>query len=194
MDNTVGSQQQNIISGTLLGDGLLERNGRFVRLVVDHSIHQEAYVRWKAEAVALLHPSVSFKSRFDPRTKRTYYHCILRTRTSPQLERYVSLFYKGKQKHVPEILPEIINPQMLAVWIMDDGYKRSDCNALRLNTQGYPFAEQKIVQRTLAKLSIISNVQKHKTHFVVYIPSRSMNRLRNLVQPLLIPSMAYKLA
>ena len=194
MDNTVGSQQQNIICGTLLGDGLLERNGRFVRLVVDHSASQEAYVRWKAASLTSLHPIVILKARIDPRNQRTYTHCILRTHTDPVFEKFVSLFYKGKRKCVPKNLSAIITPQMLAVWIMDDGYRRNDCNAMRLNTQGYSFAEQKIVQRALAKLSITSTIQKHKTHFVVYIPSRIMGRLRTLVQPLLIPSMAYKLA
>ncbi len=194
MDNTVGSRQENIIVGTLLGDGLLERNGKFVRLVVDHSASQEAYVRWKAEGLVSLHPSIILRERIDPRNQRTYTHCILRTRTDPTLEEFVPLFYQGKRKCVPKKLPGMLNPQMLAVWIMDDGYRRSDCNALRLNTQGYTFAEQKIVQRTLAKLSITSNIQRHKTHFVVYIPSRSMSRLRAVVQPHLISSMVYKLA
>ena len=194
MDNTVGSQQRNIISGTLLGDGFLERNGRFVRLVVDHSASQEAYVRWKAEGLAPLRSSIPFKRRIDPQNQQTYSHCILRTHTTPLFEKFVSLFYRGKQKCVPENLPAMINPQMLAVWIMDDGYRRNDCNALRLNTQSYTFAEQKIIQRTLAKLLITLTIQKHKTHFVVYVPSQSMSRLRTLVQPFLIPSMAYKLA
>jgi hypothetical protein len=189
MDNTVGSQQENIICGTLLGDGLLERNGRFVRLVVDHGASQEAYVRWKAGGLMPLPSSVTLKKRIDPRNQQTYMHCILRTHTDPLLERFVSLFYKERQKCIPENLPRMINPQMLAVWIMDDGYRRNDCNALRLNTQCYTFAEQEVIQQSLAKLSISSNIQKHKMHFVVYVPSRSMSRLRTL-----IPSMVYKLA
>ncbi len=194
MDNTVGSQQQNIIFGTLLGDGFLERNGVYARLVVDHSTAQEAYVRWMADALSSLHPSISVKERFDPRYKHIYAHCILRTHTSPLLEKFVQLFYRGKRKYVPEIVSKIINPQMLAVWIMDDGYRRNDCNALRLNTQSYSLNEQRIIKRAFAKLSIVTHIQRHKSHFVVYIPSGSMERLRTLVRPFLIPSMGYKLA
>lgn len=193
MDNTVGSQQRNIICGTLLGDGFLERNGTYVRLVADHSVSQGQYVHWKAQQVLLLRPSIIFKKRIDQRTLRTYKHCILRTRTSPLLEEFFLLFYRRKRKCIPKMLPKMINSQMLAVWIMDDGYKRNDCNALRLNTQGCTFHEQKIIQQSLAKLSIASTIQKHKTHFVIYIPSGAMNRLRILVQPFLIPSMKYKL-
>lgn len=194
MDNTVGSQQENIIFGTLLGDGCLERNGKFTRLVIDHSVKQKAYVCWKADNLSVLSPSVSIKERFDQRTNKTYNHCILRTHTSPLLEKYVFHFYNEKRKCVPDKLPEMLNPQMLAVWIMDDGYRRNDCNALRLNTQSYTFLEQKIIQQAISKLSIQANIQKHTSQFVIYIPSKSMNRLRTLVRPFLIPEMAYKLA
>ena len=194
MDNTVGSRQESIICGTLLGDGLLERNGTFVRLVTDHSAAQAAYVHWKAGWLTPFCPTITLKERADRRTHRTYSHCILRTRTSPLLERYVALFYKGTHKRIPVMLPTMITPPMLAVWIMDDGYRRNDCNALRLNTQGYTFPEQRIVQRALVTLSIQSTIQKHTKHFVVYIPSKSMGRLRAIASPHLIPSMKYKLA
>lgn len=195
MDNPVGSQQHNIIVGTLLGDGFLERNGHHVRLVIGHSVRQKVYLDWKTRHLLSLKPRISNIKRFDLRTDKIYEFSIMRTRSLPELEQYARLFYgSGRSRHIPKELPQLLNPQMLAVWIMDDGYKRNDCNALRLNTQSYSFVEQKIVQQALAKLSIVSNIQKHKKYFVVYIPSRSMNRLRKLVQPFLIPSMVYKLA
>lgn len=194
MDNTVGSQQHNIIAGTLLGDGLLERNGTYVRLVIDHSAKQRTYVRWLADELASLQPTIINRLRFDVRTNRTYSHCILRTRTSPSLEKYVALFYQERRKRVPQILPQLMNPQLLAVLIMDDGYRRNDCQALRLNTQSYHLGEQRVIQRALKKLSVESTIQKHKTQHVVYIPSKAMPRLRTLVRPHLITSMKYKLA
>ena len=194
MDNTVGSQQRNIICGTLLGDGFLERNGKFVRLIIDHSNKQKEYVQWKAHKLFPLVSKISVKPRFDERTKRVYTHCVLRTHTSELLEEFVSLFYRENRKYIPMELPHIINPQMLAVWIMDDGYHRNDCNALRLNTQSYTVHEQKIVQDALQQLALDATIQKHKSQFVVYIPSRAMTRLRTLVRPFIIPRMAYKIA
>lgn len=194
MDNTVGSQQRNIICGTLLGDGFLERNGKFVRLVIDHSNKQKEYVSWKANNLLPLVSKLSIKSRFDERTKRIYTHCVLRTRTSKLLEEFVSLFYRENRKYIPRDLPQMINPQILAVWIMDDGYRRNDCNALRLNTQSYAAHEQKIIQNALKQLALETTIQKHKSQFVVYIPSRVMTRLRTLVRPFIIPEMAYKIA
>ena len=58
MENTVGSRQDNMIVGTLLGDGFLERNGLYVRLVADHSVKQAEYVCWKAKILEALRPVV----------------------------------------------------------------------------------------------------------------------------------------
>ncbi len=83
---------------------------------------------------------------------------------------------------------------MLAVWIMDDGYRRNDCNALRLNTQGYSYADHQVIKESLKKLGIESTIHRQTKHFVTYIPSASMDLLRSTVTPYIIPSMAYKLA
>ncbi len=194
MDNTVGSQQRDIIIGTLLGDGFLERNGKNVRLVIDHSLSQEKYVIWKKEQLYGIPSVVSIKKRKDIRTNKFYHHCILRTRTLSLFEEYVKLFYKNKRKHIPHELPKLLSPRMLAVWVMDDGYRRNDCNALRLNTQSYFYEEQRVIQQSLQTLNIQSTIQKHKNAFVIYIPSKSMERLRSCIRPYVIPSMAYKIA
>lgn len=194
MVNTVGSRLRNIIIGTLLGDAILERNGNYTRLVIDHSSSQEEYVKWKSERLNTFCPSVKTKERFDNRTRKMYSHCILRTHTSPTFEDYVQLFYQERRKIIPRELPIIINPHILAVWIMDDGYRRNDCRAMRLNTQGYNFEEQKIIVSSLSALQISSTIQKHKNSFVVYIPSQSIETLEKIVRRFIIPSMKYKIA
>ena len=193
MDNTVGSQQGNIIIGTLLGDGFLERNGKYVRLVIDHGIKQKFYLEWKRHKLKYLAGKVIKKLRFDSRTGKFYGHCIFRSHSLPNLEDYYVLFYKGRKKIIPQNLPKIINPQILAVWIMDDGYRRNDCNAMRLNTQGYSVIEQAIIQKALKTLGLESRIHKQRKKFVIYIPSDSMNRLRQLVSKLIIPTMKYKI-
>lgn len=45
----LSTHQQNVLIGTLLGDGHLERDGRYVRLKIDHAWSQAAYVWWKFE-------------------------------------------------------------------------------------------------------------------------------------------------
>ena len=45
----LSSRQKEILIGTILGDGHLERNGNGVRLRVDHGMHQAEYLKWKYE-------------------------------------------------------------------------------------------------------------------------------------------------
>ena len=75
------------------------------------------------------------------------------------------MFYTKKVKHITTSLPNIINPQILAVWIMDDGYKRNDCNAMRINTQSYTYDEHKVIHRSFKNLLIDCHIQKHKAGF-----------------------------
>lgn len=158
MDNTVGSQQDTVIIGTLLGDGFLEFNGTYTRLVIDHSMKQKEYVSWLQSQLHPLPTSLIFRNRYDRRTGNTYGHCILRTKTSQYFEKYVKLFYPNGIRRIPTSLPLIINPRILAIWIMDDGYKRNDCNAMRINTQAYTYDEHIIMQKSLMKLSLDTTI------------------------------------
>ncbi len=193
MDNTVGSRQGEIIIGTLLGDGFLERNGNYVRLIIDHSTKQRSYVEWMYKELKSFGGQVVYKKQFDPRTNQFYHHSVFRSQTSPALEQYYSLFYRDKRKSIPLALPKIITPLILAIWFMDDGYRRNDCNAARLNTQSYTIKEHEIIQQALSTLGIQSTIHKQKQNLVIYIPSHSMNRLRQLLKGLIIPEMEYKI-
>jgi hypothetical protein len=193
MDNTVGSRQGDIIIGTLLGDGFLERDGTHVRLIMVHSFKQKSYVEWKAQQLTSLRGQVLDKQRFDSRTQKFYYYSSFRSQTSPFLEKYYQLFYQNGRKIIPSKLPKIITPLILAIWLMDDGYKRNDCNALRLNTQSYTIEEHYIAQRALSVMGIASKVHKQGKYLVTYIPSRSMSQLRRTVREFVIPDMEYKI-
>ena len=193
MDNTVGSRQGDIIIGTLLSDGFLERNGTNVRLIMDHSLKQKSYVKWKTRQLISLNGQVLDKRRFDSRTQKSYYHSLFRSHTSPFLEKYYKLFYQNGRKTIPLKLPKIITPLILAVWLMDDGYRRNDCNALRLNTQSYTAEEHSVIQQALLIMGIESKIHKQSKYLVTYIPSRSMNQLRRTVREFIIPDMEYKI-
>ncbi len=190
----MGSPQRKIIIGTLLGDACLERNGKHVRLKIEHSAKQRIYIEWKYNHLRYLGGKITFRKRFDNRTSKYYESYTFRSHSRPELEEFFELFYLGNIKQVPSQLPKIITPLTLAIWIMDDGYKRNDCNAIRLNTQSYSLEEHVIIQTALLSLGIQSQIQKHKDTFVTYIPSRSMDYLGNLVSNLLINEMRYKIA
>lgn len=73
--NPVGSRGaisrrcSDVVIGTLLGDGCLERNGVNVRLRIDHSVKQSSLVWWKFRELAELNPSAPrIVRRVDCRT------------------------------------------------------------------------------------------------------------------------------
>ncbi len=193
MDNTVGSRQREVIIGTLLGDGFLERNGRYVRLIMDHSWKQVDYLKWKCSMLKNIKGRTVQKERFDRRFNKNYRCCVFRSQSIPELEDYYNLFYRRGRKVLPRELPKIMTPRSFAVWIMDDGYNRNDCAALRINTQSYTAQEHFIIQKTLLVFGIESSIHRQKKNFVTYIPSRSMDRLRQLIGPFIAPTMKYKI-
>jgi len=195
MGNTVGSQLREIIIGTLLGDGYLERNGRYKRFVCGHGWKQQEYITWKFNLLSeLTQCRLNSRTWQDPRNDRIYSGFQLRSITSPLWDEFYDLFYKDNRRIIPKNLPDMISAQVLAIWIMDDGYRRNDCNAMRLNTQGYDYREHQVIKRSLKKLGIESTIHHQAKYLVTYIPSSSMDVLRSKVRPYIVPSMEYKLA
>ena len=83
----------------------------------------------------------------------------------------------------------------LAYWIRDDGSKHG--KGLHLNTYNFSEAEHILLINVLkTKFNLNVSVHPHSAHGGkgrLYIKVESINKLRNLVMPHMIPSMHYKL-
>jgi hypothetical protein len=85
---------RDIIVGAILGDACLERNGKHVRLRIDHSHLQQPLVAWKYRQLAELNPCPPRRVEVhDPRTGKTYIHSRFDSRSSEVLDEYFDLFY-----------------------------------------------------------------------------------------------------
>ena len=206
MDNTVGSQknltskQKEVLMGALLGDGALELNGRYPRLRIDHAIKQKSYVEWKYEIFRGLTTRgiKQFSSKLDSRTKKRYSHCKFDTISTPLLNEFYEIFYalgKKRKKKIPnDIVTLLRNPLSLAVWYMDDGYKRNDCNALRISTDGFTFEEQKLLQKCLKRnFEIETKLHRKGRYWNIYIPNSQVKNFCSIVKPYIISEMNYKI-
>lgn len=202
MGNTVGSQkeltqrQKNIIIGTILGDGTLELDGRNARLKLDHSEKQKDYLLWKHRELFNISSAFHFYSQKpDLRTKRKYKHCQFNTLSLESLNFYYGEFYKNGRKSLSYNIVRLLNnPLSLAVWFMDDGYQRSDCNALRLNTDCFIFEEQTLLIECLKRnFNVEARIHKKGRYWNIYIPSKYANFFCGIVEPYIIPQMRYKL-
>ncbi len=195
----LSTQQADVLIGTWLGDGHLDRDGRYVRLKVDHAWEQATYVWWKFEVyrdLTLREPQkrVVYEKREDK--SRISVHCRFATRTTIELEEYHQLFYVNGRKVVPKNINRLLrSPLALAVWYMDDGARRTDCQALRLHTNAFTLEEQYLLREMLASNFDIA-VTVHRVQGnerVLYVPSREAMRFCDIIRPFVLPEMCYKL-
>jgi|LakMenEpi03Aug12_release.lakeMendotaPanAssembly.Ray.scaffolds.fasta_scaffold463294_1 hypothetical protein len=201
-------EEKSFIMGTLLGDGHLQKHGaNSFRLKIAHSIKQKQYVEWKHDKLK------RFCTTTKGPTERVEAKGVtVRFETGATSEFSVmhSLFYKqqgvgktGKPKYVKIITQELIeqlpmNPYVLALWYMDDGSVRDDCNAGKLATQGFSLDENKLLSGYLEKWGIKANVIKHTVasgQYYIGLPAATFSKFTSIIKPIVseIPSMLLKL-
>lgn len=193
----LSKRQKEILIGTILGDGHLEKNGCNVRLRVDHTENQKNYLEWMyLEFKDFVSSVPRLIKEIDKRTGKIYKRWHFSTYSLNIFNIYRNMFYKGKEKVIPENINEIIkSPLSLAVWYMDDGYKRNDCNALRLSTDSFQLQEQKLLQKCLKNnFGVESKLHKKGKSWNIYIPSLEAKHFCKIIKSFIVPEMSYKIS
>ena len=202
MDNTVGSRgfvkltqrQQDILLGKILGDGFLEQNGKHVRLKIDHGAQQKEYVLWLYEELRSLALKPYKISTRDKRNGQLYKHWRFATYSLSILDNWKKLFYINGKKIIPSSIINLLSPLSLAVWYMDDGFRRSDCKGLYLCTSAYTIEEQSILQKSLSeRFNIQTTLHFARSNVRMYIPSSQADKFCNIVRSFMLPTFKYKL-
>lgn len=76
---------------------------------------------------------------------------------------------------------------------MGDGSLHRDKRVITLHTQGFTLYENLIISNELnTKFGFQTKVIKHKNSFVVQFSSKDANKLGNIINQHMIPSMKYK--
>ena len=181
--NNLTSLQRQVVLGSLLGDDYLMPTTAGCCFRVNHGLQQREYVDWKYNFL------VDFVRTPPRRSGKCYY---FRTITHSDFTIYRNSFYVNSCKIIPiELLYEDFTKLSLAIWIMDDG--SADGNQLRINTQSFTFSENDLLIEFLrAKFGIEAKLNQDKGRPRLRISSVSMERLRILVKPNIIPNMLYK--
>jgi hypothetical protein len=190
------NRQKAIIIGLLLGDGHLEQNGRFVRLKVDQALKHSDYVNWlynELKGLVPAHPVIIREN--DKRTHKIYARMHFSTYSNVEFKKWRNDFYVDRKKIVPPKIKNILNSVIsLAIWLMDDGYKRNDCAAIRLNTDAFNYNEQQLLVDCLHQnFQIKSQIHKKGKWYNIYIPKGEANKFCQLAKPYILPSFKHKL-
>ena len=209
------TRKHQVLIGLLLGDLHIQKtdsNTGKCRLRLSHSLKQKSYTDWIYQV--FIDWCVSTKPPKVVETKKGYSEYQFYSEYSEYREELVSyhdLFYekptdaKNKSrfiKKLPSNLDSLLtSPLSLAVWYMDDGTKRTDCNAGRIATQGFTEAEQQQLIDCIWKNFSISlkmdlwHDKNRRKLFGLSIPSERgvFKKWCDLVRPYMIPPLDKKL-
>ena len=195
--NLLTQRQKAILVGSLLEDATVELRWKNARARFAHSVIQKEYLFWKHKefcTIATAEPQF-VRQTIHWQTGKIYTNWHFSTKALPELNNYRHLFYQGGKKIVPDDIENLLtDPLSLAVWIMDDGYKRNDCDAVRISTESFSLQEHQLLIKCL-KLNFGLHARTHckSKWFNLYIPQPEMTRLRILIEEYVIPSMRYKI-
>ena len=183
------STQNEIIVGSLLGDGTLRKQGTRTNALFEanHSFRYKSYVDWKYKHFEefILTPPKSRKGN----GKRIAYRFT--TRSLPVFTQYYNSYYRDKRKVIPTDLE--ITKIVLAVWFMDDGSKSR--NTYYLNTQQFSIVDQKMLIDFLERdFKVKSSLNKDKNYYRIRIRTNSANLFLRVIEPFILPIFWYKLA
>ncbi|MBI5138949.1 MAG: hypothetical protein HZA95_04095 [Candidatus Vogelbacteria bacterium] len=142
-------EQYALIVGTLLGDGTMRigKNARNANLKIEQGLEQKEYTKYKysiLKDLVLTEPKMSL--RYDTQGNRYAKSWWFRTVRHPLLTEIYNRFYTGNgyrtgRKIVPLNIIQDLSPQVLAVWIMDDG----SFNGGIIDISTYSFAQDEIL-------------------------------------------------
>jgi hypothetical protein len=187
-------RQKSILMGKILGDATLERNGRNVRLRISQTDRQKDYVIWLYEE---LRDFTTKKPRIVKTTSSfgVFNQFRFDTFSLPVFNYYREMFYKKGKKIIPHNINHILKePLCLAIWYMDDGYKRTDNSGLYICSSGFTIKENNVLQHCLKiNFGIETNLHFAGSYVRLHIPSRFIAKFSKLVKPFILPSFRYKL-
>ena len=113
--------------------------------------------------------------------------------TMPCLNYYHDLFYKNKIKIIPKNIGELLTPVGLAYLIMGDGIYIKG-GGVRICTDSYVKEDVELLAEVLSlQFGLSCTLHQSKANqYRIYILKGSVENLRKIILPFLIPSMKYK--
>lgn len=183
-------QQTNILIGSLLGDGHLERrkSTHNTSLQIMRAKNDEEYLKYQFSIFKNLcgKKEISHKSYLDKRTNKTYSSVYFRTKRLQELNSFYDGWYQNKTKIVPKNL--VLNPEIIAIWFADDGSIRKIQNRYEITLATNSFSKQEVLF-LIDKLYSIYKENfypcKQKTGFVISCSGRASKLIMKDIEPFL---------
>jgi hypothetical protein len=192
----MNKKDKNILLALSLGDGYLRSDNK-ATLQIIHSLKQKEYIKYKADLLRkILNKNVivqEFNNSGYPGVKILLYHKYFKC-----LRRYL---YKNGKKYISKsVLSRMLDPQLIAIWYMDDGniihHKRNGkihSREISLNTYCSEVEAILIQEWFISNFDIFFRVAKDKNKYRLICNTKNAKKFALLVEPFLIESMKYKI-
>jgi hypothetical protein len=186
----LNDEERNLILGTLLGDGFIQKRNDSFRLKIEHSETEKNLVLWKHNILKRLCNENAVKTICKKNGEKTV---VFYTKSGLWLKEIHELFYKFNHetnRYVKTITPECVEklPKsniLVAVWFLDDGSIRKDCCAGKIATQGFSLEENHLLCAYLHKWHItcqIVPVVKKKQQYYISIPAKQFCNFLKIIE------------
>lgn len=188
LPHNLSDDQLQIVIGSYLGDGHLEKTKNAWRLKVTHGEAQRQYAQWKSDM--FLTSLEDIPENGYAQTPAVY----LQSLTFNLQHRVQS----GAKFGIPKWMLDKGDARALAVWFMDDG-----CLSMRdtrivgacIATNSFSKSSvDRLIQWMLKKFGIVGSRSKSRVGHVISLSRDSAHTLVDLIRPYCHPSMARKVA
>lgn len=207
-------EEKSILMALCLGDGHIRKpltgNAQFE---CTHSIKQQAYITWKRDLVYKIlggfkTPKLS-KKTVTLKSINKSYEAIRFCKVHSYFTYLRKLLYNDNVKQISKEVLDMLSPQGLAIWFMDDGWgvtikdrKGNYTNRLELGIATDSFTKEEneaIIEAIYNKFNIkfrlglkYSPSTRQPLWFIRMKSKNEVNKFIELVTPYMIPQMMYK--
>ena len=187
-------EQQQLIYGSLLGDGWLshtnDKNKGHKFFAFLHSEKQTEYVKFKRKILSNLFANEnSYISGYGSKTFRVNSIC------SPFISNIYTICYPNDTKSITNSWLENLGIMGIAFWYMDDGhtdFSEFQNSRAHIATNGFSFEEVNILSKFLEYRGYKNSVLKDRVGYRIDINTNSSEKLFSDISPFIPNCMKYK--
>jgi hypothetical protein len=196
----LSSEEEQILNGSLLGDGSLYLNNRYKSksrsACFKYASSQGEHVEFVWGILKNLITTEKYKNgpiridQFDKRTQKTYVRNIFITQSNITFfEWYQKWYLKGKK-----IVPYSLNltPLTCLLWYIGDGNLDKRSQHIRLCTNGFDENHVDFLVQELNDLTFESYKQRYYDQYVIVIPRKKVKQFLHYIGPCPIVCYQYK--
>lgn len=186
--NALSKTQQQVLLGSILGDGSLRAETDNCRLSITQGEKQLNYLKWKVDLLGNLITGKIREGKSGYCNNKVY---AISTRITPELNVYDC----DELTQIKQVVSEL-DDLGVAIWYMDDGSKSGQ--TLSLHTESFTYDSQLVFQQFFKEKysiepKIMTSKKNNKIYYYLYFNTSDSKILSTRLKSYIIPSMQYKL-